>query len=190
MNAICTNLNKIDIDTAYDNTHAIENFPAVLESFQARSDQAYQAHHWKRDLRYGAKPRQRYDFLSSGIENSPTYIFIHGGYWSNCAKEDFAFISSGPLGCGMNVILAEYTLAPEVKMVDIVKDIAQGVATLISVGAGELNALVRHSTEYAITCERAGEKVGLVHVPEATHFSILNDLANPHGWQMRALSMI
>jgi hypothetical protein len=59
--------------------------------------------------------------------------------------------------------------------------IKNGSTTLIAVGACELEELVRHSTDYAIACEAAGENIGLMHVPKATHFSMLNDLANPDG---------
>ncbi|ROR06238.1 alpha/beta hydrolase [Erwinia sp. JUb26] len=270
MNSILyKNMNKEELDAAYNNTKAIDNFPEVLRDFQARSLKTYNKHSWVRDLTYGNKPRQRFDFLSRGVANAPTYIFIHGGYWSNCNKEDFAFIAEGPVAHGMNVILAEYTLAPEATMTDIVNEIKmlienviadkhklglsnsplylaghsagghlsalyrshpgitkvhtisalvdlkpislswlqdnlkltaeeinkyspllhiqKGSPTLISVGASELSELVRHSTDYAVACEKVGENVGLIHVPQATHFSILTDLADPNGWQIRAL---
>jgi acetyl esterase/lipase len=44
-----------------------------------------------------------------------TIIFIHGGYWQSCNKEDFAFITAGPLARGFDVMLLEYTLAPQTR---------------------------------------------------------------------------
>ncbi|WP_218652001.1 alpha/beta hydrolase [Limnobaculum xujianqingii] len=266
------NMNREELDAAYNNTKAAANFPELLREFQACSVRTYNTYNWVRDLRYGDKPRERYDFLSCGLNKAPTYLFIHGGYWSNCTKEDFAFIAEGPLAHGMNVILAEYTLAPEATMTEIVKQIGmliervitdtdnlgivgnplylaghsagghlsalyrshakvskihmisalvdlepislswlqdslnlttdeinlyspllhiqKGAPTLISVGAGELSELVRHSTDYAVVCENIGETVGLIHLPKATHFSMLNDLADPDGWQIKALMQI
>lgn len=263
------NMTKTELDLSYNNTQAADNFPEMLREFQMRSRNTYNTYNWKRDLRYGNKPRERYDFLSCGINNAPTYLFIHGGYWSNCVKEDFAFISEGPHAYGMNVILAEYTLAPDATMTEIVNEtgmliehviadtdnlgisgnplylaghsagghlsalyrshpgvskvhmisalvdlepisltwlqeklnltadeisayspllhIQKGAVTMISVGAKELSELVRHSTDYAVACEKVGENVGLLHLPEATHFSVLNDLAEPDGWQINAL---
>lgn len=52
-------------------------------------------------------------------------MFIHGGYWSNCTKEDFAFIAEGPLARDLNVVLVEYTLAPEATITEIVDQIGQ-----------------------------------------------------------------
>lgn len=262
-------MSEEEINAAYNNTKAVDNFTELLRDFQDRSIKVYHKYNWVRDLHYGRESRERFDFLSCGISNAPTYIFIHGGYWTNCTKEDFSFIAEGPVTNGMNVVLVEYTLAPEATMTDIVQEIKlliehiisdksnlglsesplylaghsagghlsalyrshsriskihmisalvdlnpislswlqnslkltsdeislysplfniqNGAATLISVGARELSELIRHSTDYAVACEKNGEKVGLIHLPDATHFSMLNDLADPNGWQLRAL---
>lgn len=262
-------MNKAQIDELYNNTQAIDDFSEILRDFQWRSRKTYEQHNWKRDLSYGDKPRERYDFYKSDSDDAPTYIFIHGGYWSNCCKEDFSFISEGPIAKGMNVILVEYTLAPEVTMTEIVQEISRfiesvttdrhkldishsplylaghsagghlaalhrghsniskvhmisalvdlkpislswlqdslrltpeeidlyspllnvqkGNATLVCVGANELSELRYQSTNYAVLCENKGEDVGLLHIPGATHFSILNDIADPNGCQMSLL---
>jgi len=264
-------MGREEIDAAYNNTKAIKNFPTLLKEFRNRSEYTYSSYSWVKDLKYGSKTRERYDFLSCGVRNAPTYLFIHGGYWTNCTKEDFAFIAEGPVAFGMNVILAEYTLAPEATMTEIVEEIGRliehvtsdndnlglsesplflaghsagghlsavyrshakvakvhmisalvdlepiskswlqaslnlipeeihtfspllhiqkGAPTLITVGSGELKELIRHSTDYAVACEQFSESeiVGLIHLPKATHFSVLNDLADPQGEQIWAL---
>ena len=90
---------------------------------QARSAALYAAASVRRDLRYGAQPAQRFDWLSCGQPDAPLFVFVHGGYWQHCAKEDFAYAASGPLARGFDVILAEYTLAPIATMTDIVGEI-------------------------------------------------------------------
>ncbi|AOZ09113.1 alpha/beta hydrolase [Cupriavidus malaysiensis] len=113
------------LDAAYDNTKAIPDFPAVLADFRARSAALYAAAPCRRDLRYGDRPRERYDWIACGQPDAPTFVFIHGGYWQNCDKEDFAFIAGGPLARGFNVVLVEYTLAPEASMTRIVGEIGR-----------------------------------------------------------------
>lgn len=263
------NMSRTEIDAAYNNTDAVEDFTEIMHGFNERSIEIYKKYDWLRDLHYGDKKRERFDFLSCGDSSAPTYIFFHGGYWSNCNKEDFAFIAEGPVNNNMNVILAEYTLAPEATMTEIVEEtgrliehiasdksnlglsesplylaghsagghlaslyrshekiskvhmisalvdlhpisftwlqknlklsldemklysplfnIKAGAPTLISVGAKELRELIRHSTDYAIECENDCETVGLIYLPHATHFSILNDLADQNGLQLKAL---
>lgn len=258
------------LDAAYDNTKAIPDFPAVLADFRARSAALYAAASCRRDLRYGDHPRERYDWIACGQPDAPTFVFIHGGYWQNCDKEDFAFIAGGPLARGFNVVLVEYTLAPEASMTRIVGEIGRlldhlaadrdglgtagrplvlsghsagghltaqfrahpavtaalpisalvdlepialswlddklrlsaqevdaysplrhvgkGAPTVVAVGGAELPELVRHSDEYAAACATAGEPVELIHLPDCTHFSVLDDLAHADGRLLQALS--
>lgn len=265
-------MDRDELDAAYSNTLAVAGFPAILADFQARSQRLYNKLSCRRDLQYGTRPRERYDWIPCGGPDAPTYVFIHGGYWQNCQKEDFAFIAEGPIARGYNVVLAEYTLAPEASMAEIVAEIGSlidhlaadrdglglagnplclsghsagghlsamhrahpavstvhaisalvdlepislcwlndklkltareiadysplhhirgGAPTMITVGADELVELVRHSTDYAIACESAGEPVGLMHVPGCHHFSMLEDLAKADGFQMNALDSI
>ena len=262
-------MDRSELDAAYNNTKAVSNFPELLSQLRKRSCQTYAAHSWQRNIPYGAKERERYDFVSCGPSAAATYVFIHGGYWSNCVKEDFAFIADAFIKHNINIVLAEYTLAPEASMTEIVaqtgklidrlaadrdglgiaerplylgghsagghlalmhrahpavakvhaisalvdlepiglcwlqdtlnltseeienyspiRHIGKGAPTLITVGASELTGLRQQSTEYALACEDAGEGVALIHLPGSTHFSILDDLSDPEGWQLRAL---
>ena len=272
MTALYRGMDKAALDAAYNNTQAVPDFPTVLADFQARSERLYNETPCRRDLRYGSSARERYDWLSCGESGAPTFVFIHGGYWQNCTKEDFAFIAKGPLAKGFNVVLAEYTLAPEASMARIVsqlgtlldhlsedrddlgtasrplclsghsagghlsaahrshqavmsalaisplvdlepislswlneklklssneidsyspiRHIGKGAPMVIAVGADELPELVRHTDEYALACEAAGEKIARVHVPECTHFSVLDDLAQPEGLLMKELTQL
>ncbi|MFT4068047.1 alpha/beta hydrolase [Paraburkholderia sp.] len=125
MTTVYRGMDRPTLDAAYNNTKAIPNFPEVLGDFRARSAKLYERVPGRRDLRYGERPRERFDWLSCGKAGAPTFIFIHGGYWQNCVKEDFAFVADGPLAKGFNVVLAEYTLAPEASMTQIVGEIGR-----------------------------------------------------------------
>jgi arylformamidase len=123
MTTLYRGMDRAALDVAYNNTQAIPDFAAVLAGFRARSAQVYETSECQRDLRYGQQPRERFDLLSSRDSNAPTWIFVHGGYWQSLSKEDFAFVAAGPLARGFNVVLAEYTLAPEASMTQIVGEI-------------------------------------------------------------------
>ncbi|MBJ9969219.1 alpha/beta hydrolase [Burkholderia seminalis] len=123
MTILYRGMDRAALDAAYLNTKAVPDFPALLASCQARSAALYDATPGRRDLRYGAQPAQRFDWLSCGTAGAPLFVFIHGGYWQHCTKADFAYAASGPLACGFDVILAEYTLAPVATMTGIVAEI-------------------------------------------------------------------
>ncbi|MGC2947910.1 alpha/beta hydrolase, partial [Burkholderia ambifaria] len=123
MTILYRGMDRAALDAAYLNTKAVADFPAVLASCQARSRALYDATPGQRDLRYGERPAQRFDWLRCGRPDAPLFVFIHGGYWQHCAKEDFAYAAAGPLARGFDVVLAEYTLAPAASMTDIVGEI-------------------------------------------------------------------
>jgi arylformamidase len=120
---IYRNMDRAELDAAYSNTDAVAEFPVWMASFRIQSRALYQAVPCTRDIAYGPRPRQRFDWFPAAQAGSPTFVFMHGGYWQNCVKEDFAFIAGGPRQCGFNVVLAEYTLAPEASMTQIVAEI-------------------------------------------------------------------
>jgi arylformamidase len=141
-------MDRVALDAAYNNTKAIPDFPETLARFQGLSAELYEAEagRCRRDVAYGAGARQRFDWIGCGRSGAPTFIFIHGGYWQNCVKEDFAFVARGALNCGINVVLVEYTLAPVASMTQIV---------------GEIGALLDFCQAHADEFEMAGRPVCL-----------------------------
>jgi arylformamidase len=111
------------LDDAYSNTQADPDWDATYARLQAESAGLYHEFGCIRDIAYGPEPRQRFDYLLSGATNAPLFIFIHGGYWQKCTKADFALCARGPLERGFDVLLAEYTLAPQATMTQIVAEI-------------------------------------------------------------------
>ncbi|MDK8871359.1 alpha/beta hydrolase [Paracoccus sp. SSJ] len=143
--AIYRGMTRQELDTAYSNTGRIADFPALMRDFRARSDAFHAAHDCRRDLRYGPGARQTFDWFVSGRPDAPVFVFIHGGYWQSCVKEDFAFCAAGPLARGHDVILAEYTLAPEASMTQIVAEIGHLLDHLAPRLAGRRLCLAGHS---------------------------------------------
>lgn len=216
-----------------------------------------------RDVAYGNLPYQRLDWLSCGRSKAPTFVFIHGGCWQTFNRQDFAFIAAGPLAHGFDVVLPDFTLAPEATMTEIVGEIrllldfletrtgeigfegkpvclcghsaggqlaalcrthpavtltlsisalfdlepislsgldeklrltpdevrsyspvhqiGPGVPAIVAVGAAELPELVRQSQDYAASLRGRAQDTTLLTLAGHTHFSILDDLADPEG---------
>lgn len=257
------------MDDAYNNTKADPDWAATYARLQAESAALYTHVDAVRDVAYGLRPRQRFDWIGCGA-GTPLFIFIHGGYWQKCTKEDFALCARGPLARGFDVVLAEYTLAPEATMTQIVgevgmlldflaaakapyttkdrtvvlsghsagghltamhrnhpsiayalpisglfdlapiartflndklqltqreisdcspqRHVAAGTPMTVSVGGAELPELVRQSRDYARACAAVDPRVGYLEVAGRTHFAVCDDLANPLGALMTALT--
>lgn len=125
---------------AYDNAAAAPDAEHLLKGLLERSRGVYAKHACKRDLRYGPRPRQVFDWFAANGSwregaDAPVFVFLHGGYWQWRSKEDFACVAPGALAAGMHVVLGEYTLAPQAGMSQIVAEIG-----------GLLDALQAHPT--------------------------------------------
>jgi acetyl esterase/lipase len=152
-------MDRAALDVAYNNTKAVSDFQTIFGNFQSRSKRFYETTQCERDIRYGDHPRERFDLVLGRENNGPTIVYIHGGYWQALTKEDFAFVAKGPLELGFNVVLAEYTLAPQASMTQIVQEIGRLLDHLaanqdnLKIGRGPV-CLAGHS---------AGGHLSLVH---------------------------
>lgn len=107
-------MTRDELDRAYDNRGHVADSAACLARWAEMSWNLYQEVEVYRDLQYGAAPRQRIDFFPARSAGRPTVLFIHGGYWQWCDKEDESFVAAGPLAHNINVAVVEYTLCPDI----------------------------------------------------------------------------
>ncbi len=115
-------MSKEELDLGYDCTKTVPDFPSVYESCKERSSAIYKQYECRRNIKYANAERTTFDFFPSQKPNAPTIIFIHGGYWQSCQKEDFAYAVEGALKKGFQAILVEYTIAPEASMTQIMTE--------------------------------------------------------------------
>ena len=120
-----------ELDRAYDNRGAVPDFAAHLARWAEMSWNLYQKVEVYRDLQYGPAPRQRIDFFPARSAGRPTVLFIHGGYWQWCDKEDEAFVAAGPLAHDINVAVVEYTLCPDIDIDGMVAQMQAAIDWLI-----------------------------------------------------------
>ncbi|PVZ82560.1 esterase [Serratia sp. S1B] len=112
---------------SYDNGSTVQDEKAILLSFQSQSRAIYQQEQYERNIPYGDSTREVFDWFYSPSEYQGTLIFIHGGYWQWCNKEDFAFIAKNPLALGFDVVLVEYGLAPVTTLIGINQQIGMAL---------------------------------------------------------------
>jgi acetyl esterase/lipase len=111
---------------AYDNLSVIANADSVVAALRERSQAFHAAHACVADVPYGPGPRQVYDWYPARGEDpasAPVLVFIHGGYWQARDKRDFCCVGAGPLAAGMHLVMAEYTLAPQASLPEMVAEI-------------------------------------------------------------------
>ncbi|HMH50978.1 MAG TPA: alpha/beta hydrolase [Candidatus Acidoferrum sp.] len=265
-------MDRAALDAAYNNTAAVgvARREEYVADWMKRSDVMRRAAGARIDLRYGDGDRHRVDVFPCGRPAAPTLVYIHGGYWQMNDKEPYAFLGEGLLPAGFNLAVVEYTLAPAVRLDEIVREVRSAVAwtidharefggdparvfvsghsagghltamamndarvaggvaisglydlepirlnylndklgldaeeadrnspirhlptsappLVVTVGLGELPELIRQSEEFAEAWRRRGLRGSYLPVAHHDHFSILEELARPHGAILAAL---
>jgi arylformamidase len=128
--AIYRGMNRAALDAAYNNGAAVADRAYWIARWKEKSAALRASRGARLDVVYGPRPRERLDYFASGIAGAPLFVFIHGGYWQSNEKETFAFVAEGPLARGIDVALLGYTLAPEVRLTDIVDEMYQALTYL------------------------------------------------------------
>lgn len=123
-------MNRAALDAAYNNSAAVADSDRWLEQWRRRSEEVRAAPGARLDIAYGPKERNRFDYFPAGRPGAPLFVFLHGGYWQRNAKDMFAFVADGPCQRGIDVAVVGYTLAPDARLSEIVREIADALSFL------------------------------------------------------------
>jgi len=124
-------MTQAQLDCAYDNRGHVAGYSDHLARWATDSAALYRETRIYGDLRYGRAPRQRLDFFPARTAGRPTVLFIHGGYWQWCNKEEECFVARGPLAHDINVAAVEYTLCPDIDLDGIVAEMHAALDWLV-----------------------------------------------------------
>jgi arylformamidase len=75
------------------------------------------------DVAYGSHPRERIDIYRAARSDAPLLAFIHGGYWKQRSKNEFAWMAPAFTRSGVTFASIGYPLCPEVRIGDIVQSV-------------------------------------------------------------------
>ena len=136
---------EIDWDDAYDNMGHIPGSREYPDRWTARAT-AFRGR-WTSstlEVKYGIRPRERFDLFHSVVGACGLVVFVHGGYWMRLDKSFWSDLAEGALSAGWAVALPSYSLAPEVRIAEITKQIATAIAAAAKGIPGPIR-LVGHS---------------------------------------------
>ncbi len=86
------------------------------------------------DIRYGPGERCAFDLFPAADPGAPCLVFIHGGYWQNGRREDYAIFAAGAVARGWSAALPGYTLAPAARLGAIVDEVRAALDWLAAHG--------------------------------------------------------
>jgi acetyl esterase/lipase len=84
----------------------------------------------ERDIAYGTLPRQKLDVYSpkNMTPETPTLVFYHGGSWQFGSKDDYRFLGTAFAAQGIQTVVVNYRLHPDVIFPSFVEDGAKALA--------------------------------------------------------------
>ena len=120
-----------DWDNAYTNGANIaggDRWPAAwVEPAQAFRDTLSAAGRVQLNIIYDDKPRNRLDLFLPEKAPKGLVVFVHGGYWMALDKSYWSHLAKGSVESGYAVACPSYTLCPEVRIGDIVREVGAAV---------------------------------------------------------------
>jgi arylformamidase len=137
-----------DWDDAYANGANIpgaERWPAAWEKpSRTFREQMAGEQRARLDIAYGPRARNRLDLFLPKGDPLGLVVFVHGGYWLRFDNKVWSHLASGAVARGYAVALPTYTLCPEARIRDIVREVGAAVETAAAAVEGPLR-LMGHS---------------------------------------------
>ena len=127
MHIVYRTMDQAELDRQYNARATVTDFDAEMARYRNLSDRAYADCDVQRDLAYGPHPQEQVDIFPAG-DDTPVFIFLHGGYWRFLGRPDSAFMAESFVEKGVAVAVVEYTLAPLATLDQIVDQIRRAIA--------------------------------------------------------------
>lgn len=175
-----------DLSRDYQNSAFIAGGDAYYPRWQAEAA-AFRGQMGARarlDMAYGPGARQAFDlFLPEGPARG-LMVFVHGGYWLACGREDYSHLAAGAVARGWACALPSYTLAPEARIAAMTVEIAQAVRAASALVAGPV-VVTGHSAGGHLSARMGCADLGM-SVARVVPISPLADLAPLMHTEMNA----
>lgn len=128
------------------------------------------------DLPYSPGARQKFDLFLPEAAPKGLLVFVHGGYWLACGREDYSHLAAGAVAQGWACALPSYTLAPEGRIAEMTQEIAAAVRAAAALVAGPV-VVTGHSAGGHLSARMGCADLDLPRVVRVVPISPLSDLA-------------
>ena len=149
----------MDWDDAYANAAYIPGGNDYPDKWAAEAAAFRASANCQLEIPYGDTPRQRFDLFHPSGEAKGLLIFIHGGYWLRFDKSFWSHLAAGPIAQGWAVAMPSYDLCPEVRITQIVEQMAQAASAAAERVAGPIR-IAGHSAGGHLTARLMDREEG------------------------------
>lgn len=117
------------LDASYDTTRGVADVDAIVMRWRQESEALRTGSDARLGLRFGPHLDEYLDLFPAG-PGAPVHLFVHGGYWRRFTAADFSFVAGALVEHGVTVAVTNYSLCPNVRLAEIVRQTRASVAWL------------------------------------------------------------
>src|SRR5271156_1144521 len=114
----------------YSPSSCVAAIEPLLHEYVARSRDAETRFRCRKNLLWGERPDEIFDYFPAAPADAPLLVYIHGGYWQELSKEESLFAAPDCVANGIAFAAIDYTLAPRATLGTIVEQCRRAIASL------------------------------------------------------------
>jgi arylformamidase len=119
-----------DREREYSPSSCVAAIEPFLDAYVARSRDAETHFRCQKNLLWGERPEEVFDYFPAASADAPLLVYIHGGYWQEHSKEESLFAAPDCVANGIAYAAIDYTLAPQASVGFIVEQCRRAIASL------------------------------------------------------------
>jgi arylformamidase len=114
----------------YSPSSCVAAIEPYLDAYVARSRDAEQRFRCQKNLPWGERADETFDYFPAGSADAPLLVYFHGGYWQELSKNESLFAAPDCVPNGIAFAAIDYTLAPHATLGTIVEQCRRAIASL------------------------------------------------------------
>jgi arylformamidase len=114
----------------YSPSSCVAAIAPYLDAYAARSREAESRFRCQKNLLWGERPDETFDYFPAGSADAPLLVYFHGGYWQELSKNESLFAAPDCVANGIAFAAIDYTLAPRATLGTIVGQCRRAIASL------------------------------------------------------------
>jgi arylformamidase len=119
-----------ELEREYSPSSCVAAIEPFLKAYVARSRAAETRFRCRKNLHWGERPDEVFDYFPAASADAPLLVYIHGGYWQEHSKEESLFAAPDCVANGIAYAAIDYTLAPRASVGFIVEQCRRAIASL------------------------------------------------------------
>lgn len=114
----------------YSPSSRVAAIAPYLDAYAARSREAERQFRCQKNLHWGERADETFDYFPAGSSDAPLLVYFHGGYWQELSKNESLFAAPDCVTNGIAFAAIDYSLAPRATLRTIVEQCRRAIASL------------------------------------------------------------